>query len=86
MATQLLTALGVFLFWIFLIIWADRISQRADIFIKLMSVPVAVFLGTYWMTLGDTYIFKGPGVIIIIIGAWTLINEGFNFMGNRKGK
>ena len=36
------------------------------------------------MTLGDTYIFKGPGIIIIIIGAWTLINEGFNFIGNKK--
>jgi hypothetical protein len=85
MATQLLTALGVFLLWIFLIIWADKISKPADIFIKLMSVPMAIFLGTYWMTLGSGYIFKGPGIIIIIIGAWTMLNEGFNFMRNKRG-
>jgi hypothetical protein len=50
-----------------------------------MSVPMAIFLGTYWMTLGSGYIFKGPGIIIIIIGAWTMLNEGFNFLNNKKG-
>ena len=68
METQLLTALGVFLIWIFLIIWADRISQPPDIFIKLMSVPVAMFLGTYWMTFGAWHFIQGSGIVIIVIG------------------
>ena len=36
------------------------------------------------MTLGSGYIFKGPGIIIIIIGTWTMLNEGFNFLKNKR--
>ena len=75
--------------WAFIFIWVILMilsHVMRDIFIKLMVVPVSVVLGTYWMGLGNTAIYKAFGIVIIIIGVYFLFDTGMDFLRNRKGK
>lgn len=44
------------------------------LFFGFMAVLAPIFYGAYWMQQGSDWIFKGLGIIIMLIGIYVLIN------------
>ncbi len=69
-----------------IVVLSMNVNGPFKTFLRIISCPCIIFLGTYIMGLSTAGQFKYIGILIIVIGVFILIETGREFWVNRSSK